>query len=103
MFKYLHKLQERVAIAASEADVPLTRNKLRAASVHESLHSNRVGVSNGAACYVGNSVRVRPELQRFGSIQAHATSATLAHKVILPYYCHTDIQTCCMLGLQSFP
>lgn len=61
--------------------VPLTRTQSRAASIHESLYSNRVSFIKRAARKVGFSgkVSMKPEeLQRFSSIQAQRTGATLA-------------------------
>ena len=68
------------AIGISEG-VPITRTTSRAASIHESLYSNRVSFIRRAARTVGfgSKVRVKPEeLQRFGSIQAHQSGQTLA-------------------------
>jgi len=78
-----HRSEEkaRAAIAAQSEGVPVTRTQSRAASLHESLYSNRVGFLQRAARKVGfgQRVRMRPEeLQRFSSIQAQQTGATLA-------------------------
>jgi H+-transporting ATPase len=64
-------------------DVPLTRTQSRAASIHESLYSNRVSFIKRAARKVGfgagHTVKMsQGELQRFASIQAHHTGQTLA-------------------------
>ncbi|KAG6888988.1 hypothetical protein C0992_006864 [Termitomyces sp. T32_za158] len=61
--------------------VPITRTQSRAASVHESLYSNRVSFIKRAARKVGfgGKVSMKPEeLQRFSSIQAQRAGATLA-------------------------
>jgi len=73
----------RMAAEAQQAStgVPLTRTQSRAASIHESLYSNRVSFIKRAARKVGFSgkVSMKPEeLQRFSSIQAQRTGATLA-------------------------
>jgi H+-transporting ATPase len=84
VIKTLRKRQaakEREAVAALSRGVPIHRTQSRAASVHESLYSNRVGFLRRAArkAGFGGKVRVRPdELQRFGSIQAQSAGATLA-------------------------
>ncbi|KAF7311520.1 Plasma membrane ATPase [Mycena kentingensis (nom. inval.)] len=61
--------------------VPITRTQSRAASIHESLYSNRVSFIKRAARKVGfgQKVSMKPEeLQRFSSIQAQRVGATLA-------------------------
>ncbi|KAJ3489254.1 hypothetical protein NLI96_g2241 [Meripilus lineatus] len=66
---------------AAGSGVPMTRTQSRAASIHESLYSNRVSFIRRAARKVGfgQKVSMKPEeLQRFSSIQAHRTGATLA-------------------------
>ena len=80
-----HLRQRRDLAAAAEAAVttgiPIVRTQSRAASIHESLYSNRVSFIKRAARKVGfgAKVSVKPEeLQRFSSIQAHRTGATLA-------------------------
>jgi H+-transporting ATPase len=84
VIKYLRNRHERAAraeVAASSSGVPIARTQSRAASIHESLYSNRVGFLRRAARKVGfgNRIRMRPEeLQRFSSIQAQHTGATLA-------------------------
>jgi H+-transporting ATPase len=65
----------------SETGVPLQRTQSRAASVHESLYSNRVSFIKRAARKVGFGQRIRMqegELQRFSSMQISRTSQTLA-------------------------
>lgn len=81
----IRKLRERHANAqAVETDVtgvPITRTQSRAASIHESLYSNRVSFIRRAARKVGfrTKVTMKPEeLQHFSSIQAQRTGATLA-------------------------
>jgi H+-transporting ATPase len=84
VIKYIHDRHERAsreAVASSTSGVPIARTQSRAASVHESLYSNRVGFLRRTARKVGfgNRIRMRPEeLQRFSSIQAQHTGATLA-------------------------
>ena len=51
------KTREEVAQTA-EGQVPLTRTQSRAASIHESLYSNRVGFLRRAARKVGFGQRV---------------------------------------------
>ncbi|KAI9569815.1 hypothetical protein HD554DRAFT_2204249 [Boletus coccyginus] len=74
------KVAEAVA-RASEGGIPMTRTQSRAASIHESLYSNRVSFIRRAARKVGfgRKISMKPEeLQRFSSIQAQRTGATLA-------------------------
>jgi len=77
-------LRERHAQQQAQTDtegVPLSRTQSRAASLHESLYSNRVSFIRRAARKVGFGSRIsmKPEeLQRFSSIQAQRTGATLA-------------------------
>lgn len=81
VIKWLRVRAERKALAADQSGVPLTRTTSRAASVHESLYSNRVSFIRRAARKVGfgGKVSMKPdELQRFSSIQAQQTGATLA-------------------------
>jgi len=68
------------AVAASHG-IPIMRTQSRAASIHESLYSNRVSFIKRAARKVGfgQKVSMKPEeLQRFSSIQAQRVGATLA-------------------------
>ncbi|KAJ7635126.1 plasma-membrane proton-e [Roridomyces roridus] len=87
VIKYLRERQEtaRARAAASSGPesegVPMTRTQSRAASIHESLYSNRVSFIRRAARKVGfgQKISMKPEeLQRFSSIQAQRTGATLA-------------------------
>ncbi|THH17693.1 hypothetical protein EW146_g3157 [Bondarzewia mesenterica] len=67
--------------AASVTGVPITRTQSRAASINESLYSNRTSFIRRAARKVGfgQKIRVKPEeLQRFSSIQAQQTGQVLA-------------------------
>ncbi|KAF8196039.1 plasma membrane H+-transporting ATPase [Pholiota molesta] len=75
--------QRHEAKAAHEAahGIPITRTQSRAASIHESLYSNRVSFIKRAARKVGfgSKISMKPEeLQRFSSIQAQRVGATLA-------------------------
>lgn len=83
VIKYLR--ERRMRIIATEiqkgGDIPLTRTTSRAASVHESMYSNRVGFIRRAARRVtglGNIKMSGEELRRFSSIQAAQTGQTLA-------------------------
>nr|GAT54693.1 predicted protein [Mycena chlorophos] len=83
--KYLRQRHLAKQAAASEAavseGVPITRTQSRAASLHESMYSNRVSFIKRAARKVGfgQKVSMKPEeLQRFSSIQAQRVGATLA-------------------------
>ncbi|KAE9392918.1 plasma-membrane proton-e [Gymnopus androsaceus JB14] len=83
VIKYLRERHEAAAHrATSESEgVPITRTTLRAASIHESLYSNRVSFIKRAARKVGfgGRVSIKPdELQRFSSHQMHTTGQTLA-------------------------
>ncbi|EJC97611.1 plasma-membrane proton-e [Fomitiporia mediterranea MF3/22] len=86
VIRYLRERHEaaarKEARETSEAGgVPLTRTQSRAASIHESLYSNRVGFIRRAARRVGlgGRIHVKPdELRRFSSIQAAQTGQTLA-------------------------
>jgi H+-transporting ATPase len=82
VIKRLRERGERErAVVAETTGVPLTRTTSRAASVHESLYSNRVSFIRRAARKVGfgGKVSMKPdELQRFTSIQAQHTGAVLA-------------------------
>lgn len=81
----IKKMRERhdrkVAEAALSGGIPITRTQSRAASIHESMYSNRVSFIRRAARKVGfgRKISMKPEeLQRFSSIQAQRTGATLA-------------------------
>jgi H+-transporting ATPase len=82
IIKKLRARHEKQALAARDSEgVPITRTQSRAASVHESLYSNRVSFIRRAARRVGfgGKVTVKPEeLQRFSSIQAQRAGTTLA-------------------------
>jgi H+-transporting ATPase len=81
----IKKLRARHELAAAnvsdETGVPMTRTQSRAASIHESMYSNRVSFIKRAARKVGFGGRIlmKPEeLQRFSSIQAQRVGQTLA-------------------------
>ncbi|EGO03945.1 hypothetical protein SERLA73DRAFT_84161 [Serpula lacrymans var. lacrymans S7.3] len=86
VIKYLrerHAKATQAAVAASQESggVPITRTQSRAASIHESMYQNRVSFIKRAARKVGfgSKISMKPEeLQRFSSIQAQRTGATLA-------------------------
>jgi len=81
VIKSLRQRREAKAVQEAATGVPMTRTQSRAASIHESLYSNRVSFIKRAARKVGfgQKVSVRPEeLQRFSSIQAQRVGATLA-------------------------
>lgn len=76
-----HEAAVHKASLEGAGGVPLARTQSRAASIHESLYSNRVSFIKRAARKVGfgGRISVKPEeLQRFSSIQAQRTGATLA-------------------------
>lgn len=76
-----HAREAAAAVADSSEGVPMTRTQSRAASIHESLYSNRVSFIRRAARKVGfgGKISMKPEeLQRFSSIQAQRVGATLA-------------------------
>ncbi|EPS96169.1 hypothetical protein FOMPIDRAFT_1025507 [Fomitopsis schrenkii] len=76
-----HNREMAKATIAQSSGVPMTRTQSRAASVHESLYSNRVSFIRRAARKVGfgQKISMKPEeLQRFSSIQAQRAGATLA-------------------------
>ena len=84
IIKYLRNRHERTLrqeTAQAASGVPITRTQSRAASIHESLYSNRVSFLRRAAHKVGfrQKVSVKPEeLRRFSSIQAAQTGSVLA-------------------------
>ena len=84
VIKYLrnrHRMAKEAATRASETGIPITRTQSRAASIHESLYSNRTSFIRRAVRKVGFGQKVRvkaEELQRFSSIQARQTGQTLA-------------------------
>lgn len=66
---------------SDESGVSISRTQSRAASIHESMYSNRVSFIKRAARKVGfgGRITVKPEeLQRFSSIQAQRVGQTLA-------------------------
>ncbi|KAI1789272.1 plasma-membrane proton-e [Ganoderma leucocontextum] len=72
---------------SKETGVPMTRTTSRAASIHESLYSNRVSFIRRAARKVGfgQKISMKPEeLQRFSSIQAARTGNVLARNPSRP-------------------
>ena len=67
--------------ASAESGIPIVRTQSRAASIHESLYSNRTSFIRRAVRKVGFGQKVRvkaEELHRFSSMQAHQTGQTLA-------------------------
>ncbi|RDB27085.1 ATPase 8, plasma membrane-type [Hypsizygus marmoreus] len=81
IIKYLRERREAAALAEKISGIPITRTQSRAASIHESLYSNRVSFIKRAARKVGfgGKISMKPEeLQRFSSIQAQQTGLTLA-------------------------
>jgi H+-transporting ATPase len=83
VIKYLRRRHEMAQQAElrENSGVPLTRTQSRAASIHESMYSNRVSFLRRAARKVGfrGRISVKPdELRRFSSIQAAQTGKTLA-------------------------
>ena len=81
VIKSLRKRREHKAAQEAAFGVPITRTQSRAASIHESLYSNRVSFIKRAARKVGFGGRVsmKPEeMRRFGTIQAKRTGETLA-------------------------
>ncbi|TFY52141.1 hypothetical protein EVG20_g10688, partial [Dentipellis fragilis] len=77
-----HEMQAmRETAAAAETGIPITRTQSRAASINQSLYSNRTNFLRRAARKVGfgQKVHVKPEeLTRFSSIQAQQTGQILA-------------------------
>jgi H+-transporting ATPase len=84
VIKYLRerRLAQQIKAPTTMTDgVPMVRTQSRAASIHESLYSNRVSFIKRAARKVGfgQKISMKPEeLQRFSSIQAQRVGATLA-------------------------
>ena len=84
IIKYLrerHEASLRKETKDIASGVPIHRTQSRAASIHESLYSNRVSFLRRAANRVGfrQKVSVKPEeLRRFSSIQAAQTGSVLA-------------------------
>jgi H+-transporting ATPase len=80
VIKYLRNRRPLPVQPVTEG-VPMIRTQSRAASIHESLYSNRVSFIKRAARKVGfgGKISMKPEeLQRFSSIQAQRVGATLA-------------------------
>ena len=84
IIKYL-RARHDAAVAreqqSKETGVPMTRTTSRAASIHESLYSNRVSFIRRAARKVGfgQKISMKPEeLQRFSLIQAARTGSVLS-------------------------
>ncbi|THG96573.1 hypothetical protein EW026_g5285 [Hermanssonia centrifuga] len=76
-----HETAVQLETKQAASGVPITRTQSRAASLHESLYSNRVSFLRRAANKVGfrQKVSVKPEeLRRFSSIQAAQTGSVLA-------------------------
>lgn len=81
VIKYLRNRRAAKMAAEPMSGVPMVRTQSRAASIHESLYSNRVSFIKRAARKVGfgQKISMKPEeLQRFSSIQAQRVGATLA-------------------------
>lgn len=81
VIKHLRERREVKLVSEASSGVPITRTQSRAASLHESLYSNRVSFLQRAARKVGFGVKVsmKPdELRRFSSIQAQRVGQTLA-------------------------
>ena len=81
VIKAIRKRRERITQEEAATGVPLTRTQSRAASIHESLYSNRVSFIKRAARKVGfgGKISMKPEeLHRFSSIQAQRVGQTLA-------------------------
>ncbi|TFK38226.1 plasma membrane H+-transporting ATPase [Crucibulum laeve] len=81
VIKSLRERREGKAAKEAATGVPITRTQSRAASIHESLYSNRVSFIKRAARKVGfgGKISMKPEeLQRFSSIQAQRVGQTLA-------------------------
>lgn len=81
VIKSLRQRREREAAREAASGVPLVRTQSRAASIHESMYSNRVSFIRRAARKVGlgSKVSIKPEeLSRFESLQTHRAGQTLA-------------------------
>src|ERR1700678_3641805 len=82
VIKKLRARREMATIKPSdETGVPITRTQSRAASIHESMYSNRVSFIKRAARKVGfgGKISVKPEeLHMFGAFQTQKVSQTLA-------------------------
>lgn len=81
VIKRLESRRLGLAQQAIATGAPLTRVPSRAASIHESLYSNRTTFIQRAARKVGFGGKVHmraDELRRFSSIQTQQTGLTLA-------------------------
>jgi len=81
VIKSLRQRREAETAKSAQTGIPITRTQSRAASLHESMYSNRVSFIKRAARKVGfgQKISMKPdELQRFSSIQAQRVGATLA-------------------------
>ena len=82
VIKYIRARAARtIKKAPGEGGIPITQTQSRAASIHESLYSNRVSFIKRAARKVGFGQKVsmkQDELQRFTSIQIQHIGSTLA-------------------------
>jgi len=81
VIKRLERRRLELAQQAIISGVPVTRIPSRAASIHESLYSNRTSFIRRAARKVGfkGKVHMKPEeIKRFSSIQAKQTGQTLS-------------------------
>lgn len=81
VIKFIRQRREHKAAKEAATGIPITRTQSRAASIHESMYSNRVSFIKRAARKVGfgGKVSMKPEeLQMFGSIQTQRVGQTLA-------------------------
>jgi H+-transporting ATPase len=81
VIKFLRNRRLQQIAQPTVEGVPITRTQSRAASIHESMYSNRVSFIKRAVRKVGfgQKISMKPEeLQRFSSIQAQRVGATLA-------------------------
>lgn len=81
IIKSLRQRRERKAVQQAATGIPITRTRSRAASIHESMYSNRVSFIKRAARKVGfgGKISVKPEeLHMFGAFQTQKVSQTLA-------------------------
>jgi H+-transporting ATPase len=87
VIKYLRNRRLQQPVEPTGEGVPITRTQSRAASIHESMYSNRVSFIKRAVRKVGfgQKISMKPEeLQRFSSIQAQRVGATLARSSSRP-------------------
>jgi len=81
VIKYLRQRAAAQPKPVTLEGIPMVRTQSRAASIHESLYSNRVSFIKRAARKVGfgQKISMKPEeLQRFSSIQVQRVGTTLA-------------------------